>query len=274
MTKYLAVIMSVYHGDKADWLNQSIQSVFSQTFKSFDFFLQVDGNIDDSLREVISFFEHKYQNFYVEFYPSQKGLAFQLNRSIDRANAQRRYDYFVRMDADDICDHQRFEKQISFFELNDSVSVLGTDTIEIDENGQEIFNKHMRGSHEEILKYIIKRCPVSHPTVMIKGSIFQDVSNRYNFRLKNTQDYFLWVDLIYKGYVFANLNEPLLYFRISKDFYSRRGFKKCFNEFYSRLYAMKKLKKISLSNIGFTVALFIMRLSPRYIKKIAYLKLR
>jgi hypothetical protein len=92
--------------------------------------------------------------------------------------------------------------------------------------------------------------------------------------LKNTQDYYLWVDLVKDGCLFANINETLLKFRIDENFHQRRGLKKAMNDLKSRLYSFKILKNYSISNVLHVILLFILRVSPAWIKKLAYKKLR
>ncbi|MDV5059493.1 glycosyl transferase, partial [Vibrio diabolicus] len=120
---------------------------------------------------------------------------------------------------------------------------------------------------------IIKRCPFNHPSVMFRMSVFED-GFRYKSELMNTQDYYLWVDLLAAGKNFANINEPLLMFRINESFHSRRGFKKAMNDLNSRIYAFKKLDVLNLSNIIHTISLFLLRIAPTSIKKWAYKTLR
>ncbi|MBE8233761.1 MAG: hypothetical protein HAW67_08500 [Endozoicomonadaceae bacterium] len=104
---------------------------------------------------------------------------------------------------------------------------------------------------------------------MAKIKIFND-GNRYNVSLLNTQDYYLWVDLIAAGNTFSNINKPLLYFRKNSSFYKRRGFKKVFNDIRCRLYAMQKLNCFSLKNLFYLVSLVIIRIAPSKLKKLAY----
>ncbi|MER1746651.1 glycosyl transferase 2 family protein, partial [Proteus mirabilis] len=87
-------------------------------------------------------------------------------------------------------------------------------------------------------------------------------------------DYYLWIELLAKGYVFGNLDESLLKFRINNDFHSRRGIKKAKNDFKARLYAIRKLKIANFKNFSFLFLIVFLRVSPAFLKKIAYKYLR
>lgn len=271
MTGKLAVALSIYKTDKPEYVSESIGSILSQP-TDLTLFIQVDGKVSDELIKKITEYE-VFSNVIIEFFDKNKGLAFQLNRIIDKAVNSNEFKYLARMDADDICMERRFEKQINFLNITPSVSVVGSDVLEISELGKELFYKKMEPSHDKILKNIIKKCPFNHPSVMLRMSIFEE-GFRYKAQLKNTQDYYLWVDLIAAGKRFANINEPLLKFRVNDTFHSRRGFSKALNDLNSRLYAFKMLDVLTFSNALHTLNLFLLRLAPESIKKWAYRNLR
>lgn len=68
----------------------------------------------------------------------------------------------------------------------------------------------MPETHHELIKSIVKRSPFIHPSVMFRGSVVEHI--RYNDSLMNTQDYYLWIDLLSKKYKFHNIQQPLLFF--------------------------------------------------------------
>lgn len=271
--KKVAVAMSVYRADTYKNLKLSIESMLTQTYQEIDIYIQVDGEVSEDCYELLRHYS-SLNNIFVQFNEVNKGLATRLNEIIKQITDLGGYSFIARMDADDISYPQRIEEQVNFFENNPGVSVLGTDLIEISDSGTELFHKKMAYTHSEILKSIIKRCPVNHPTVMFRESVFSGSQIRYKSELMNTQDYYLWVDLLEVGYQFANIDKPLLYFRINADFHSRRGWNKAKNEFLSRVYALKKLQVLSFSNIFHIMFLFLLRISPPSIKLLAYKYLR
>ena len=270
ISRTLAVIMSVYRSDRdVDILKSSIESILNQTFSDFDFMIAIDGYIEKDIKDYLLFIEQKNNHVHLFFDDENHGLAYQLNKLIDIAIQRCDYKYFARMDADDISNECRFEQQIDFLEKNKNIDVVGSDVIEISSDGEEIFYKKMESDHFKMYKKIIKRCPFNHPTVMFRADLFRE-GFRYNSSLKNTQDYYLWIDLLCRKKKFANINKPLLKFRIDDDFHSRRGLKKAINDVKSRIYALKKLRIYSVGNVVHVFALFFLRVAPPFVKKIAY----
>ncbi|ELB2036799.1 glycosyltransferase [Vibrio parahaemolyticus] len=271
--KYMVgVAISVYKSDCLQFFSESITSVLDQECIKPLLFIQVDGVVSDDILEYLKHVSQDRDNVIVEYHDSNKGLAFRLNRCIDLA-IEHKVKYLARMDADDISLPNRFITQVDFLDKNLDVDVVGTDVIEISEQGVDVFYKKMEPNHDVIFKNIIRKCPFNHPSVMFRMSVF-DNGARYKDYLTNTQDYYLWVDLLSCGYKFSNINEPLLRFRVDSNFHSRRGFKKALNEFKSRLYAFNTLKVYSIKNVIYTMALFFLRLSPSFVKKAAYRLLR
>ncbi|EKP0306349.1 glycosyltransferase [Aeromonas veronii] len=271
MVIQIAVVMSVYKSDSPEFVKLSIDSLLCQSLPSY-IYIDVDGIVGDNLLSCLKKYENK-KNVFITYHDENIGLAGRLNGIIERIVSSEDISYIARMDADDISFSKRFERQVEFLLENKNVDVVGSDVIEIDSAGNEIFYKKMDVSHDLLYKNIIKKCPFNHPTVMFRTSIFKE-GFRYKDSLLNTQDYYFWVDLLAAGKIFSNIDFPLLYFRVDENFHNRRGWNKAVNDFKARLYAFKNLKVMTVSNIIHTVLLFILRISPIFVKKFAYKKLR
>ncbi|MEZ8356757.1 glycosyltransferase [Vibrio splendidus] len=271
--KKVAIAMSVYKSDVSQNIKLSVDSILMQSYSNLDVFIEVDGYISEDCVELLGFYS-KLDNVFVNFNSENRGLATRLNNILEKIIEIGEYTYIARMDADDIAFSERITEQVNFLENNSEVSVIGTDLIEISDTGEEIFHKRMHYDHHSISMNIIKKCPFSHPTVMFRENVFSKSYIRYKPELMNTQDYYLWVDLLSAGYKFANVSKPLLYYRVNGDFHSRRGWKKAMNDLRSRIYAFNKLDALSFSNVLHTLLLFLLRVSPSFIKSTAYKFLR
>lgn len=269
-SKTVAVLMSVYDKDNIDELRLAINSILEQTYHLIDLYIYSDGVTQPSLLTYLNEIENK-TGVRIIYSKDNNGLAFALNYMINIVKHQG-YGYIARMDADDISLPSRFEEQVIFLDENSDISIIGTNCFEINSEGKIIFQKKMPETNDEIKSFIVKRSPLVHPTVMFRGSIIDFIN--YDNKLLNTQDYYLWVELLSQGFKFHNLQSNLLLFRVASGFYKRRGVKKIGNEFLGRLYAMKKLNQYSLLNFFFVFSLLMIRLSPNCIKKFCYKYLR
>tara|TARA_B100002049_G_scaffold232803_1_gene212493 strand:- start:185 stop:1072 length:888 start_codon:yes stop_codon:yes gene_type:complete len=262
------VAMAVYSEDSAEWVNQAIVSILEQTYRNFLFVIIIDGDVSDAINDVVMACARSDSRVVVAKNTTNIGLAASMNRVIDWALSVSPV-FFVRMDADDISRPQRLERQIAYLNKHQNVAVIGSALDEINERGVKVGARTMPASHKKIVRMLPRRCSLNHPTVTLRFAVFEE-GFRYDATLRNTQDYFLWIELAAHGYVFRNLKEKLLAFRRVNDFYKRRGLSKSINEFKARILAMKKLKRYTLWNLTYACGVLFLRLMPGKVVKLAY----
>ncbi|GAF65686.1 putative glycosyltransferase [Bacillus sp. TS-2] len=206
----LSVIMPVYNN--AEYLEESIQSILSQTFTDFEFLIINDGSTDYSLKiiEKYGLMDKRIKVINQE----NKGVVSSLNEAIVLSNSP----LIARMDGDDIAFLNRFEKQINFLNKHPEVSILGT-KIEAFGNGEdtqkaEVMNRYGRELRLEYIKETILRDNViCHPSVMMRREFVLSL-NMYRDTYKYAEDYDLWMRAVRSGYVIQNLQETLLKYRL------------------------------------------------------------
>ena len=264
------VAMGVYVGDKRVWVEQAVNSLTDQTYKNHIVVIVIDGDIPDEILTYLIDISKLLNNILLVRTDMNIGLSTCMNFVVDWTLSNvKGGKYFFRMDADDISDPHRLEKQIAFLKKHPKVSILGSGLYEINEEGEKVGHRKLPQKHGEIIRFLPKRCSINHPTVAVRFTVFEK-GFRYREDLMNTQDYFFWADLAAAGFKFANLSDKLLKFRRVNDFYKRRGLSKSVNEFKARFYTMKVLHKYSLGNIVYAFAVLVLRLMPARIVKIAY----
>tara|TARA_B100001750_G_C15349286_1_gene516310 strand:- start:9 stop:842 length:834 start_codon:yes stop_codon:yes gene_type:complete len=210
-TKNLTVIISVYNN--ADTISETMDSIFNQTYSDFDIFCVDDASTDETLT-ILEGYARKDSRLNIIRNEKCNGLAANLNVMLNKASG----DYIARMDGDDICLPTRFEKQIAFMEANPKTDILGTAAIVIDEVGKETEVLQWPVSHENIVK-VIWANPIIHPSVMFRCHSIRNIGGYPLYRRR--QDYALWFTAAKNGLHFANLEEPLLKYRVIKNHYKK-----------------------------------------------------
>ncbi len=260
--------MSVYINNSLQWVKQAVESVLEQTVPPDLFMVVLDGQVSDDISSYLSSVEKRHSNLVLAHGLKNQGLSVCMNYIID-STLHLNPCYFFRMDADDICVPHRFEKQINLLEKHQDVDVLGSALWEVDEDGNQVGMRRLPLTHSKLIGSFSRRCPINHPTVAIRFSVFRK-GYRYIPSMLNTQDYFLWIALADEGCKFANVKEPLLYFRRINGFYKRRGRGKSINEFKARLKAMEVLNQKSLTNYSYALLVLTLRMMPAWGIKLAY----
>jgi glycosyltransferase involved in cell wall biosynthesis len=187
---------------------------------------------------VINFWKNELQDVLVVLKNSENvGLTKSLNKGISAVKTE----LIARMDTDDQSTPLRFEVQEKFMREHPEIDVLGGAYNIMDDKGVIQYAKYFKHSHEEMLKQICWRCPLSHPTVMMRTSMFKEKGLKYDERFRNSQDIALWVDAVEAGCRFANTDDIVLNFTEDNDVYKRRGKVRAMNEYKSFARAAKHL---------------------------------
>jgi glycosyltransferase involved in cell wall biosynthesis len=204
--KLISVILPVYNCK--EYIKDSVQSILRQTYKNFELIIVDDGSEDGTL-DILNSFNDKRIRFYKNKY--NRGLIYSLNKALNKSKGR----FIARMDADDICEISRFQKQINYFDKNKEISIVGSAVTLIDNNNL-VSRKYLYPLNDNLIRWsMFFSCSVCHPTVMIRSHVFKKI-NGYSFKAKFAEDYNLWFRLIKKKYKFSNLKESLLKLRKHK----------------------------------------------------------
>ena len=266
--KKIAVLLPVYKNDNPTFFAISVESLLSQTLQDFKIFVGVDGPIMGKLDEVVKKYEIN-DKFCVVRFEENRGLACVLNDLIAVAEEQG-YEFFARMDADDISVNTRFERQMAFLQLHPEVDVVGGKIEEIDDSGKRNGKSVTYPlTHEKCRKFFRYRDPLAHPATFFRKRYF-DKAKGYRPEYRKNQDTMLWLDGFMHGCIFANLSETVLLFRVANDFYGRRnGLKRAKQMIKSRMEINKSMKYDMSANL-FAIAMALMTVSPTWLKKFLY----
>lgn len=216
--KLFSVCMSVYHGDNAVYFREALESIFTQSREPDEVVLVVDGPVSSEIDGVIGEYSHKDIPLVVIRLAQNSGHAIARQTGLDAAQ----YEYTAIMDSDDIAVSNRFEKQMAFLEAHTDVDVLGGQIDEfIGEPSSVVGTRIVPLEDVEIKEYLRSRCPMNLVTVMIKKDSVQKVGGYIDWYCE--EDYYLWVRMVERGMLFANLPDNLVNVRVGDEMYQRRG---------------------------------------------------
>ena len=210
--------MSIYKNDGLDFVKLAVESILNQTYSKFDFYIQYDGPIKEDVDKYMS--SLKDSRIFIQRRSKNRGLAQSLNDLLDIV-MPKGYGYIARMDADDISESLRFERQLLYLEEHPEVECLGTWAIEITDGGSEYYRKQMPEKHEDCKKLFRKRDCMIHPTVMFRRSYIEK-SGHYAIDTYFGEDTMMWAQGFAAGCRFANVPEYLFRFRLDANFFNRR----------------------------------------------------
>ncbi len=166
-----SILMSVYYKETPEYFNRAMYSIWDeQTVKPTEIILVQDGLLTDELYSAIADWRKNIGEAFKTI-PLEKnvGLGDALNIGLKACS----FDLVARMDTDDICFPDRFEKQLNVFK-NSDVDICSSWVSEFDVDETKIVSyRKLPEKHEDIVKFAKKRSPVNHPAVMYKKLIVQ-----------------------------------------------------------------------------------------------------
>lgn len=263
-----SVLMSIYHKENADFFHQAMESLWDkQSLKPTEIILVEDGKLTAKIYEAIKCWENELSGILKRVpLTENQGLGKALNVGLNHCQ----YELVARMDADDVCINDRFEKQIDYFMQNQNVDLLGGQVEEFtNQVGDYGSGRVLPTNYEAIVKFAKQRNPFNHPTVMYRKSAVQKAGGYQSDYL--CEDYALWVRMICAGAVVANLPDKLLYMRAGDAMFYRRGGLKYAVEEAKAQYKFYKLGFLSLFELIKNLVIRLpVRLLPNHLRAYFY----
>jgi hypothetical protein len=119
------------------------------------------------------------------------------------------------MDSDDMCCVTRIQKQVDFMESRREVDVVGCGTCYLDKNDVPVGHRYARPSHYEICSQPGRTFGLCHGSVLCRKKWFEE--NQYDESIPIAVDFDIWLRT-YQHSTFANIPEPLYYYRLDNSF--------------------------------------------------------
>ena len=214
-----SVLMSVYHKEKPEYLRDSIQSMLDQTTRTNDFVLVCDGPLTPELDAVISDFNNRNAElFQIVRLEKNMGIGCAANEGLEHC----KNDLVAKMDSDDISRNDRCEKQLIAFAADPTLHIVGSHIIEfMDDLNNEISRRIVPLEHADIVKYARRRMPFNNQTVMYRKHKVMEAGG-YSL-LRRCEDYDLYVRMLSNNCLARNIDDYLVWYRLTDNAFERRG---------------------------------------------------
>lgn len=202
MSVKISIILPFYNAET--YLSDCIESILAQTFTDFELLAINDGSIDGSANVVKKFNDKRIQLITLE-----NNFVESLNYGLTISNGK----YIVRMDADDLMFPKRLEIQYEFMERYSEIDLCGSWA---ESFGEVVKIMQYEHSHEAIISSMLLYNCIIHPTVIIRKSTVLNLKLKYK-DYSYADDYKFWTDFALSGARFANIPQPLIYYRTSSN---------------------------------------------------------
>lgn len=258
MGKLISVIMGIYNCE--EYLEEALNCIVNQTYTNWEVIMCDDGSKDNTAKVAQKFVDTYPGKFRLLKNEQNMGLNYTLNKCLYEARGE----YIARMDGDDLCSPDRFQKEIDILDNNPDIAIVGTEMEFFDSNG--VFGK-TNCIKEPVKKTFMNRTPFCHATCMVRREAYLDVEGyTVDKKLLRVEDYHLWAKMYAKGYKGINIKEALYMMRDDRNAQSRRKFIYRLNSAYAQAVVAKMLK-LPPQTIIYIIKVVIKGLVPSFIYK-------
>ena len=197
----VSVLMPAYNSEL--YIAEAIQSILNQTYQNIELIIFDDGSSDKTRQVIQSFTDPRM----IKILSDQNyGVVRARNEMIDKASGK----YIALMDADDISDPMRLEKQVSILESG-QYDICGSAQWVLDEGTCQIKKSKDKFSDSDLRALLSVYCCLCNSAVTGRAEIFKRF--KYDTSILTSEDYYLWVQMAAAGSRFLNLPERLITYR-------------------------------------------------------------
>lgn len=218
MEKYSG-LASIYKNTKLEELIVALECMEKQTFKPEQIVIVIDGPVSEDVKSFVYSKKNENTSLYT-IVPSEENIG--LGKALALGMKSCRNELIARFDTDDICVLDRCEKQVGYMEQHPDCSVVGANIMEFIDNIENVVGcRQVPETHNEIVNFMKKRCPLNHMAVLFRKSEVEKAGGYQDWWLN--EDSYLWARMYLAGCKFYNIQENLVYARVGKEMYARRG---------------------------------------------------
>ena len=240
---FVDVILPNYN--KAEFIEESINSVTTQTYNNWKLFVIDDSSQDDS-KKIIN--NYKSRNIKAIYLYKNKGVAFCRNLGIRLSDSK----YISFIDSDDCWSQYKLEEQILFMEKLNYEFTYTDYTPFVVKNNKKFFKKKIIVPNSFTYDQFINNTSIGMSSVIIRRSIIGTTRFR---KLKICEDYFFKCEILKKVSTAIKFNSNTMFYRISKNSLQSNKLRNLYwvwyiNRNYNRLSFLKNLKSLIFITIN------------------------
>ncbi|WP_321371085.1 glycosyltransferase [uncultured Desulfuromusa sp.] len=206
MTPEVSVVVTCFNYGR--FVAGCLSSIQTQTFQNFEVIVVDDGSTDNSEEQIVPFLKDKRFKYIKQH---NGGQANAKNRGIQETTGK----YIAFLDADDLWENNKLEKQLDLFK-NPVVGVVYSLARLINESGEEqefnFLGEYTRPQSRKVSRWLILDNFVWFSSAVVRRKCL-DEFGCFDETLKMGIDWDLWLKISTK-YEFDYVEEPLIAYRV------------------------------------------------------------
>tara|TARA_Y100000816_G_scaffold264567_1_gene223793 strand:+ start:340 stop:1095 length:756 start_codon:yes stop_codon:yes gene_type:complete len=205
MVKQPIIDIIIPNYNKAKYLNQCLDSILAQTYKSWNIYL-VDDNSKDNSKEILQNYQ-SFDNVNLFFLKENKGPSYCRNLGIEKSSSE----FIAFMDSDDFWPKDKLEKQINNMFKNGYNFTYTDYNFFFHDQIQNIKTSELP-LFLDFEKFIL-HSSMSTSSIIISRKILGDIK----FKPVEQEDYLFKCDLLRKGEKAFKVIDTNVFYRINRN---------------------------------------------------------
>ena len=217
----VSIIVNCQNGEK--YLNDSLQSILSQTYKNWEIIFWDNNSTDFSAKIYKSYKDSRFKYFFAE---KKVPLYNSRNFAIEKSKG----DFISFLDTDDIWDKNKLELQMPYFE-NPEIGMVYSNywLMKKNKKKKKLFSKKKLPSGN-IHSNLIKNYSIGILTAIIRKEFYLKLEKKFDNRYSIIGDFDFFLRLS-KKCIFHCVQKPLAYYRLHGGNISTKDKNKEISEF-------------------------------------------
>ena len=205
MPPTVSINLCCYNSEK--YLEETLQSIFAQTYKDWELVVINDGSSDSTERII---YKHIAEGWPIVYhYQVNAGLGFSRNKAIELSQGE----FIAFLDHDDLWMPQKLDKQIPLFE-DSEVGLVYSDAIYFNEEGESHRLYQSRSYYAgSCFRKLLTDYFLCLQTVIIRKSTLELLTYWFDTEFNMCEDVDLFMRIGH-NWKFAMINEPLAKWRV------------------------------------------------------------
>lgn len=197
----VSVVIPAYNA--MTYLPETVESVLRQIFTDFEVLIVDDGSSDHIAQWASQIVDPRVKLISQE----NQGLPGARNTGIAQAQGE----YIAFLDADDLWEPTKLEKQVRCLDDNPAVGLVHTWMVLVDEQGKSTGRVMPSNAEGDVWKQLAEKNVIACPSVIVRRCCFETVGV-FDRSLRSLEDWDMWIRIATR-YPFAVIKEPLASYR-------------------------------------------------------------
>ena len=216
MNKKISIIIPYYN--KINWIDQTLKSIFDQTYKNYEILIVYDDTSKKDLRYLKKKIYHKKIKLIIN--SKNLGAGPSRNKAVNFAKGK----FIAFLDSDDVWKPNKLKLQLTFMEKY-NLKISHTSYFIIDKNNKKIGSRIAK--NKQTYKDLLNSCDIGLSSVVIEKKLF--LKNKFTSN-KTKEDYALWLKIAKKMPIYG-LNKQLVLWRKTENSLSSNTIQKIIDAF-------------------------------------------